>query len=87
MDYGHRALRAHVGAPFFVVLPRKEQAVLVECSGFFVYQVLRVHTRSIVWVSVHTSIRLARRTNCCSLSAENGTANNLTKLGPLSDLS
>ena len=23
-------------------------------------------TRVMVWVSVHTSIRLARRTNCCS---------------------
>ena len=23
-------------------------------------------TRVIVWVSVHTSIRLARRTNCCA---------------------
>ena len=44
-------------------------------------------TRVIVWVLVHTSIRLARRTNCCSLSAENSTATNLTQLGPLSDLS
>ena len=45
------------------------------------------NTRVIVWVSVHTSIRLARRTNCCSLSAGSSTAANLTQLGPLSDLS
>ena len=44
-------------------------------------------TRVIVWVAVPTSIRLARGTNCCSLSAENSTATNLTHLGPLSDLS
>ena len=43
-------------------------------------------TRVIVWVSVLTSIRFARRTNCCPLSAENSTATNLTQLGPLSDL-
>ena len=44
-------------------------------------------TRVIVWGSVYTSIRLARRTNCCSLSAENSTATNLTHRESLSDLS
>ena len=43
-------------------------------------------TRVIAWVSVHTSIRLAGRTTCCSLSARNSTATNLTQLGPLPDL-
>ena len=43
LDYGHRALRAHVGALSFVVLPGKEQAVLVECLGFFVRQFVSVH--------------------------------------------
>ena len=44
-------------------------------------------TRVIVWVSVYTSICLARQTNCCPLSAENSTATNLTQHGPFSDLS
>ena len=44
-------------------------------------------TRVIVWVSVHTSIRLAGRTHCCSLSAEHSTATNFTLFGPLPDLS
>ena len=44
-------------------------------------------TRVIVRVSLQTSIRLARRTNCCSFFAENSTATNLKQLGHLFDIS
>ena len=58
------------------------------CGMFGIYRLANFSgTRVIVWVSVHTSIRLARRTNCCSLSADNSTATNLAQLGPLPDLS
>ena len=55
---------------------------------FGLYRLANVSSiRVIVRVSVLTSIRFARRTNCCSLSAENSTATNMTHLGPLYDLS
>ena len=75
-------LGAHVGAPSYLGRNRR-CSWNVRAFSFGEFS----STRVIVWVSVHTSIRLARRTNCCSLSAENSTATNLMHLGPLSDLS
>ena len=57
--------RSSFRGSFLVVLPGKEQAVLVECLGFLVSRFLS-STRVIVWVSINTSISLARRTNCCA---------------------
>ena len=56
--------RSSCRGSFLVVLAGKEQAMLVECLGFLVWRFFS-STRVIVWVSVHTSIRLSRRTNCC----------------------
>ena len=47
-----------------MVLPGKEQAVLVECLGVLVWRFFS-STRVIMLVLVHASIRLARRTSCC----------------------
>ena len=77
--------RSSCRGSFLAIIPGKEQAVLVECLCFFVWRIFQ-YTRYRMGL-VHTSIRLARRTNCCFLSAEISTANNLTHLGPLSDIS
>ena len=86
MDYGHHALGAHVSGLLPCGSPWEGTGGARGMIGFFRLAIFS-STRVIVWVSVHTSIRLVRRTNCSSLSAENSIATNLTPLGPLPDLS
>ena len=64
LDYGHRGLGAHIAAPsLWSSLGRNRRA-----RGMFGLSRLAIFTstRVIVWVAVHASIRLARRTNCCA---------------------
>ena len=77
--------RSSCRGSFLVVLPGKEQAVLVECLGFFVGEVFQ-YTRYRMNFSTYVDPSW-RRKKCCPLSAENSTATSLTQLGPLSDLS
>ena len=77
--------RSSCRGSFLVILPGKEQAVLVKCFGFFVGEFVQ-YTRYRMGFSTYVDPSCASH-NCCSLSAENSTATNLTQLGPLSDLS
>ena len=60
---------------FFAVLPGKEQAVLVECLGFFLWRIFQ-YTRYRMGFSTCVDRSCASDKLLCPISAENGTAAN-----------
>ena len=48
---------------FLVVLPRKEQVVLAECSGFFVWRIFPVHALSYGFQYIRRSVLRVGKTS------------------------
>ena len=87
LDFGHRALGAHIGAPsLWPSLGRNRRCSWNVWAFFLVWQFFP-DTRYRMGLSTIVDPSCASNKLMCSFSAENSTDTNLTQPGPLPDLS